>query len=314
MNMKYSFVLPAYKARFFREALDSILNQTYKDFELIIVNDASPENLDVIVNSYNDSRIRYYVNEENIGGKDLVAQWNHCLEYATGEFIILASDDDVYHIEYLEKMNVLVDKYPNVNVFRPRIKWIDYNGETTCIDRIYKNRMTQVEFSVLRFKREISSGIPFHLFRTKALKDIGGFVSFPTAWFSDDATVIKLSKNDIIITNEVLFSFRNSGINISSSLNNRQMLYNKIVAAEQFHLWLLNELYQMTCYTEEEIEHIKNINEFYLYRRNDHIIQQLQHSIYNKSIITCWRFLNEFNFLRYIDIIKILYRIFVKKR
>ena len=51
MNMKYSFVLPAYKARFFKEALDSILNQTYNDFELIIVNDASPEDLDSIVNS-----------------------------------------------------------------------------------------------------------------------------------------------------------------------------------------------------------------------------------------------------------------------
>ena len=80
--LKYSFVLPAYKARFFREALDSILAQTYKDFELIIVNDASPEDLDSIVKSYDDPRIRYYVNEHNIGGKDLVAQWNHCLEYA----------------------------------------------------------------------------------------------------------------------------------------------------------------------------------------------------------------------------------------
>ena len=62
-EIKYSFVLPAYKARFFREAIDSILAQTYKDFELIIVNDASPEDLDSIVNSYDDSRIRYYVNE-----------------------------------------------------------------------------------------------------------------------------------------------------------------------------------------------------------------------------------------------------------
>ena len=64
--MKYSFVLPAYKATFFKEAIDSILAQTYKEFELIIVNDASPDDLDSIVNSYSDSRIRYYVNEQNI--------------------------------------------------------------------------------------------------------------------------------------------------------------------------------------------------------------------------------------------------------
>ena len=126
---KYSFVLPAYKARFFREAIDSILAQTYKDFELIIVNDASPEDLDSIVNSYNDSRIRYYVNEQNIGGKDLVSQWNHCLEYAKGEYIILASDDDVYFPQYIEKMVALVQKYPEVNVFRPRVQRIDEKGE-----------------------------------------------------------------------------------------------------------------------------------------------------------------------------------------
>ena len=57
-TIKYSFVLPAYKAKYFREAIDSILNQTYADFELVIVNDASPEDLDSIVNSYDDKRIR----------------------------------------------------------------------------------------------------------------------------------------------------------------------------------------------------------------------------------------------------------------
>ena len=80
--MKYSFVLPAYKAAYLKEAIDSILNQTYKEFELIIVNDASPEGVDAIVRSYDDPRIQYYVNAENIGGKDLVAQWNYSITYA----------------------------------------------------------------------------------------------------------------------------------------------------------------------------------------------------------------------------------------
>ena len=93
--MKYSFVLPAYKAAYLKEAIDSILNQTYKEFELIIVNDASPEGVDAIVRSYDDPRIQYYVNAENIGGKDLVAQWNYSITYAKGTYLILASDDDV---------------------------------------------------------------------------------------------------------------------------------------------------------------------------------------------------------------------------
>ena len=63
--MKYSFILPAYKAKYFHQAISSILNQTYTDIELVIVNDASPEDLDTIVSSFDDSRIRYYKNKEN---------------------------------------------------------------------------------------------------------------------------------------------------------------------------------------------------------------------------------------------------------
>ena len=70
-KVKYSFVLPAYKAKYLKESIDSIINQTYTDFELIIVNDASPEDVDSIVNSYQDDRIQYYRNEKNIGGVNL---------------------------------------------------------------------------------------------------------------------------------------------------------------------------------------------------------------------------------------------------
>lgn len=312
--MKYSFVLPAYKARFFREVLDSILAQTYKEFELIIVNDASPEDLDSIVRSYNDTRIRYYVNSENIGGKDLVAQWNHCLEYAKGEYIILASDDDVYHPLYLEKMNVLVDKYPEVNVFRPRIKWIDSHGDTINTDIEYKERMSQLEFSILWFQGRISKGIPFYLFKKNVLKDMGGFVNFPTAWFSDDATVIKLSKNDIIIGNDILFSFRDSGINISYIFNSKKLLYEKICATDMFYNWFINEIKLMVCRNEDDIKNIRMVRSAYLYRRNDHIIGQIQRSLCARNIIRCWIFLTDVKFLRNIDRIKIIYRTFIRNK
>ena len=62
---KFSITIPAYKRTYLQECIDSILGQTYTDFELIIVNDASPEDLDSIVNSFSDSRIRYYKNEKN---------------------------------------------------------------------------------------------------------------------------------------------------------------------------------------------------------------------------------------------------------
>ena len=144
--VKYSFVLPAYKARFFREAIESILNQTYSEFELIIVNDASPEDLDSIVNSYSDERIRYYRNKENIGGRDLVAQWNECLSYTQADYVILASDDDVYSPLYLEKMDELVCKYPDVYVFRPRIQIIDSSSSILYQFGVLSEKVDQIEY------------------------------------------------------------------------------------------------------------------------------------------------------------------------
>ena len=110
-SIKYSFVLPAYKSQFLKESIDSILAQSYKDFELIIVDDASPDDIGGLVSLYDDARIRYYRNEENIGGTNLVAQWNHSIEYANGDWIILATDDDIYENAFLETADMLLGKY-----------------------------------------------------------------------------------------------------------------------------------------------------------------------------------------------------------
>lgn len=240
--VRYSFVLPAYKVQYFKEALDSILFQTYKDFELIIVNDASPEDLDSIVNSYDDPRIRYYVNEENIGGMDLVAQWNHCLEYATGEYIILASDDDVYHLEYLEKMNALVEKYPDVNVFRPRVQYISGKGEVIYIEKLLFENLSCLQYIDAWVSTKIGSGIPFYIFRKVELQRIGGFVNYPLAWFSDDATVMHLIDNGMVYCSDILFSFRCSDINISSKRHSKQNILDKIKASEKFYYYLKNKV------------------------------------------------------------------------
>lgn len=259
MTAKYSFILPAYKAQFFHDALDSILSQTYKDFELIIVNDASPEDLDSIVNSYNDKRIRYYVNEENIGGKDLVAQWNHCLEYAIGEYVILASDDDVYSPLYLEKMDELVCKYPEVNVFRPRIQLIDGEDKVFCVLDGMPEFVSRMDFLYNWMLARIGSGIPYYVFKKEALIEISGFKKYPLAWFSDDATVFELSKNGLAFYDEVLFSFRFSGINITTKRNSKTVLASKLEALRRFDEWIWPCINNENIHSDKELKIVENV-------------------------------------------------------
>ena len=234
-TIKYSFVLPAYKAKYLKEAIDSILNQTYTAFELIIVNDASPEDLDSIVEQYSDKRIQYYKNEHNLGGKNLVEQWNHSITYARGEYLILASDDDIYSPEYLERMDAMVDKYPEVNVFRPRVRRVDSNGKILHIEGFEGEHLSKVEYLYAWTNQWIGSGIPFYIFRREALMAIGGFVDYPLAWFSDDATILKLADAGIVIYNKTLFTFRYSTENISTAQNSKKSLSAKYKATKMFY-------------------------------------------------------------------------------
>lgn len=232
--MKYSFVLPAYKSKYLKAAIDSILSQTYANFELIIVNDASPDNIDSIVYSYSDARIKYYKNKENRGGVNLVSHWNNCIGLSDSEYVILASDDDVYDHNYLCYMNKLVEKYPVANVFRPRIQLIDSKDNIIGIEACLPEVNNSIEVLYGWVKGWINSGIPYYIFKRSALNNINGFASYPMAWFSDDATVLRLANNGVVVSTEILFSFRLTDLNISTKRNTYREIISKLKATKIF--------------------------------------------------------------------------------
>ena len=75
-SVLFSVLIPAYKRKFLCDAISSCLIQTYKNFEIIIVDDASPEDLKSVVDQFHDSRIKYYRNEKNCGAINVVDNWN----------------------------------------------------------------------------------------------------------------------------------------------------------------------------------------------------------------------------------------------
>ena len=233
--MKYSFVLPAFKNDYLKEAIDSILSQSYKDFELIIIDDASPYNLSSIINQYDDKRISFYKNETNIGGRNLVHNWNKCLQYAKGDYVILASDDDIYCPCFLEQINDRSEKYPQVDIIRARVCRIDSDGIITDIEQIYKPFMPFSEF-VFYWSKGIINCIANYAFKRTALLEAGGFVDMPCAWYSDDITIVNMSFNGIATTDDALFYFRTSDKSISWTFN-QETIRKKWKANGMFYQW-----------------------------------------------------------------------------
>lgn len=303
MNELYSFVLPAYKASYLNEAIESILCQTYDNFELIIVNDNSPEDLDSIVKRFDDSRIRYYKNKENIGKRDLIKQWNHCITYAVGKYLILASDDDIYSPDYLMEMNSLVMKYPDVNVYRSRVQHVNAEGDIIFIEGVVDEYMSYYALLYSWIYGIIGSGVAFYVFNKDALVKNGGFVNYQLGWFSDDATVFKLAKEGIVSTSKILFSFRSSGENISSRLNSKKMLEMKIDATTSFYQDICDSLIGKDVKMPIELYYYNSIKEKLPYFIE---CNKLYGQFFHASVGTIIQLLPKIYFLDYVKTIRLI--------
>ena len=94
-----SVCIPAYRgAVHIGEAIESVLAQTLADFELVVIDDASPDDTAQVVARYRDARIRFVRNERNAG---VQANWNRCLELARGRYFKLLPQDDLIAPECL---------------------------------------------------------------------------------------------------------------------------------------------------------------------------------------------------------------------
>ena len=306
--MLVSFVLPAYKANYLREAIQSILNQKYTNFELIIVNDASPQNIEDIVFSFNDKRIKYYKNDENIGGGDLVKNWNLCISYAQGDFIVLASDDDLYMPGYLETMIDLYNRYPHVDLYHCRIRYIDFKGDFIAYSQPAAEYETTSDFIYQRLFYNRKQAAPEFMFKKKAIERIGGFVDFPIAWYSDDATWNALSINGVAYSSIPLLNFRLSGLNLSTfKIKPRE----KLLALKMYKKWIVVFLKNVKTDSADDKVMLKKCRDSVDNILNGHFICYVPYiSPFKDFIIECWHliFLKGFSFrmLMYIFFRKIL--------
>lgn len=128
MSVKASVVMAVYNAsRHIREALDSILSQSFEDFELIIVNDCSSDNSIDLINTYQDRRIKLIHNESNIG---LAASLNKGIEISEGKYIIRMDDDDICKDYRFERLIDYMDANPDVGICG---SWVQFFGDENYI-------------------------------------------------------------------------------------------------------------------------------------------------------------------------------------
>lgn len=126
-NPKISVIMSSYnRAHYIKEAIESILNQTYQDFEFIIIDDCSKKETQDVIEQYakNDERIIFLKNEHNMGPSNTR---NRGFEIAKGEYIAIVDDDDICLPDKFKKQIEYLDKHPEITMLGTDIETFGYN-------------------------------------------------------------------------------------------------------------------------------------------------------------------------------------------
>lgn len=134
--MKISIVVPVYNSsKYLKECLDSLLNQTYKNLEILCVNDGSKDNSLDILNDYSkqDGRIKVFTKENE--GKGAASARNLGLRNATGDYVLFLDSDDFFECTMVEEVvSKALDKNADVVIYRAQ--WFD--DKTKCVTKMYE--------------------------------------------------------------------------------------------------------------------------------------------------------------------------------
>lgn len=163
-----SIILPAFNSEaFIAEAIRSLLNQAFTDFELIIINDGSTDRTEEIILSFNDPRIHYHKNEKNSG---LIYTLNKAIDLAKGKYIARMDADDICLPERLSIQKSFLDQNDDIAAVAAPVIFIDGAGKETAVWELDRKTVLPVSIKkVMPYENCIAH--PSVMIRTAVLKE-----------------------------------------------------------------------------------------------------------------------------------------------
>ncbi len=197
--MKIGILIPTFNRKvYLEEALKSVREQTYDNIELIVIDNGSTDGTAEFMAGITDTRVRYVVNERNIG---LIGSINKGINLFSGkvEWCSILSDDDFLHKDFIKiLLQVVFDSSAKSIVHSHRI-FVDEHGHRIKEAVLSPKEETAFDYIKMRacFKRQTYlSGV---LFNRTAFQEINGYPSFSTGLASDDAFIFALSLKDRLL-------------------------------------------------------------------------------------------------------------------
>lgn len=235
-----AIIIPYYKLAFFEATLQSLANQTNKQFKVYIGDDASPEDCSILLKKFEGSfDFNYHRFETNLGGTSLSKQWERCIAMSSNEewMMILGDDDwlsDNVVEEFYKNLNSIKNKY---NVVRFATKLFFSNKKE--YSNLY-NHPVEEKYAVTYLKKlkgTTRSSLSENIFKRK-MYEKHGFHNYPLAWNSDDRAWFDFSESKPIFTiNEAQVFVSVSEESISGMDNNLEIKNTSQALFYSYLLW-----------------------------------------------------------------------------
>ena len=218
--MLYTLGLSITTSTYVEDTIESIMVQTFIDFEVIIQNNAV-DNLEkqkirsAIQKYLADGRVKYFENDSTIPACDIL---NSLLYRASGEYFCIISEADIIDKKYLEIFNALILKYNHCHIFHCRVKIVDGAGKLLEISPLCPEFELQADFIYHTIWQKRIHFMTDFIVSTERLKKIGGFEKFQQVSSLDELTWYKMAKNDIAYTSYPCLTHRSIPLNGDASL------------------------------------------------------------------------------------------------
>lgn len=205
-----SICVPTYNSsKYIEECLDSITNQSFKDFEIIISDNASTDNTIEIIKSKNINNIKIYENNFNIG---MAKNFNRVCSFASGKYIKLLPSDDVLHRHNLKQSLEAFENYKNISLVMTSKNLIDEKGEKIITNfSKFKTGLYEGKYvikKILKSGRNPLGEPAFALFRKIDFENSGGFNEDFDFLLDIDLWIRLLNLGDLFYIEKCLGSFR----------------------------------------------------------------------------------------------------------
>ena len=206
--MRFTVFLPVRNGgSYLQQCVASVLGQTYPDFQLVILDNASSDGTTEWVSSLKDARVVHARSEHSLS---IQASWKRVLHYSPkNEFMTIIGHDDLLDRSYLETVHRLIVEHPDARLYQTHFRLIDFDGKLVRPCLAMPERESAAEFleSRMIFKRD-SYGTG-HMFRSSAYEEVGGIPAYEKLLFADDALWVKLMLGSWKATaKETCFSYR----------------------------------------------------------------------------------------------------------